>query len=234
MKATLYYRGSRFFYRSVLLPLLKFKVGGLEHIPPTGGLILASNHQSFLDPILLGCASPRVPTHFMARDTLFKSRILNFYFKRTHTFAVKRGGADRAAWKYFEGLVRDGEQVTFFPEGTRSPDGRLQPANPGSGMLIHRCPGATVLPVRIRGTWKVLNKTRGFSGLYPISVAFGPPVELADFWAMDGSREVYAAITDKIMAGIAAIPLVEGRDDDGLAEGGPPKKPASAQNATVA
>jgi 1-acyl-sn-glycerol-3-phosphate acyltransferase len=225
MKATLLYRGSRSFYRSVLLPLLKFKTAGQEHIPPTGGLILASNHQSFLDPILLGCASPRVPTHFMARDTLFKSRILNFYFRRTHTFPVRRGGADRAAWNYFEGLVRDGEQVTFFPEGTRSPDGRLQPGNAGSGMLIHRCPGACVVPARIRGTHKVLNKGKGFSGLHPISLAFGPPVDLREFWSAEGGREVYAAITARIMASIAAIPMVDGRDDDGEKDWGAVEAP---------
>jgi 1-acyl-sn-glycerol-3-phosphate acyltransferase len=214
MQASLMYRGSRSFYRSVLLPLLQFRVGGLEHVPPTGGLIMASNHQSYLDPILLGCATPRLPVHFMARESLFRSRILNFYFRNTHTFGVKRGGVDRQAWKHFEDLVRSGEQVTFFPEGTRSDDGRLQPANPGSGMLIHRCPGATVLPCRIRGTWKVLNKTRGFSGIHPISVAFGPPVDLSKEIADKGGREVYAAITEKIMAAIAAIPVVDGRDDD--------------------
>lgn len=213
------YRASRSFYRALFLPLLKFRVGGLGNIPPTGGLILASNHQSYIDPILLGCATPRLPVHFMARESLFRSRILNFYFRNTHTFGVKRGGADRQAWKHFEQLVGDGEQVTFFPEGTRSPDGKMQLANPGSGMLIHRCPGAIVIPARIRGSWKVLNKTRGFSGLHPVSVCFGPPVDLGAEWGQKGSREVYTAVTEKIMAAIAAIPLVDGRDDDTLGKG---------------
>jgi 1-acyl-sn-glycerol-3-phosphate acyltransferase len=216
MKASLLYRGSRNFYRWILLPLLRFKVAGREHIPASGGLILASNHQSFLDPIILGCGTTRIPVNFMARESLFKSRILNFYFRNTHTFGVKRGGADREAWRYFEKLVRDGEQVTFFPEGTRSDDGRLQPGNPGSGMLIHRCPGACVLPARIRGTHRVLNKTRGLRGPHPVSLGFGPPVDLKDLWEQKGSREVYTAITDRIMAAIAAIPLVDGRDDDRL------------------
>jgi 1-acyl-sn-glycerol-3-phosphate acyltransferase len=167
-----------------------------------------------LDPIVLGCGSPRVPTHFMARASLFESRILNFYFRNTHTFGVKRGGADRQAWKYFENLVSSGEQVTFFPEGTRSDDGKLQAGNPGSGMLIHRCPGAHVVPCRIRGTWRVLNKSKGVRGFHPISLGFGPPLDLSDLWAQKGSREVYAAITDRIMAAIAAIPPVDARDDD--------------------
>jgi hypothetical protein len=70
------------------------------------------------------------------------------------------------------------------------------------------------VPARIRGTYKVLNRVRGFSGLHPVSLNFGPPVDLSAEWAQKGGREVYAAITDKIMAAIAAIPPLDGRDDD--------------------
>lgn len=196
------------------MPLLRFRVAGTEHIPARGGVILASNHQSFLDPVLLGCGSSRLPVHFMARDSLFRTWPLGWYLRQTHTFGVRRGGADRQAWRRFEELVAAGEQVTFFPEGTRSPDGSLLPANPGSGMLIHRCPQATVLPVRIRGTHRVLSKAGGFGGLRPVSVRFGPPVDLSAEFAAEGGREAYAAIADKIMAAIAALPTVDGRDDD--------------------
>lgn len=198
---------------SAILPLLKFKVSGQENIPPTGPVILASNHQSYLDPMILGYGSPRLPIRFMARDTLYHNPVAGFYFRKAQTFPVKRGGADRQAWKRFEDLVMSGEQVSFFPEGTRTVDGKLQPVVPGSGMLIHRCPGATVVPARIRGSWKVLNKEKGFGGLHPVSVSFGPPVDLSAEWAETG-REAYQAIATKIMDAIAAIPPVDGRDDD--------------------
>jgi 1-acyl-sn-glycerol-3-phosphate acyltransferase len=214
MKASLVYRWSRNFFRFGVLPLFRFRVEGIENIPEKGGVILASNHQSFLDPVALGCGTPRVPVRFMARDTLFQTRFMGFYLRQTHVFPVRRGGADRSAWKLFEELVRQGEQVTFFPEGTRSEDGRLQQGNPGSGMLIHRCPGATVIPVRIRGTHKVLPRSGGFKGFHRISVRFGKPVDLSDLWAQEGGREVYAQTTERIMAAIAALPLVGGRDDD--------------------
>ncbi len=215
MGASLIYRVSRGFCRGTILPLLRFRVGGLEHVPASGGVVLASNHQSFLDPVVLGCGCPRVPVHFMARDSLFHMGPMGWYLRATHTFPVRRGGADRAAWKRFEDLVSAGEAVSFFPEGTRSPDGKLLPVNPGSGMLLHRCPGAKVVPTRIRGTHRVLPRAGGFGGFRPVSLAFGPPVDLAEEWARGGDREVYAAIAAKVMAAIAAIPPVDGLDEDG-------------------
>lgn len=212
--ASLTYRLTWVFGTFFVMPLLRFKVAGRENVPMTGPVILASNHQSYLDPIVLGCGSPRLPIRFMARASLNNSFIAGLYFRWAQTFPVKRGGADREAWKKFESLVMEGGQVSFFPEGTRTEDGKLLPVVPGSGMLIHRCKGATVVPARIRGSWKVLNKAKGWGGLHPVSIAFGPPVDLSAEWAQEGGREVYQAIAEKIMAAIAAIPPVDGRDDD--------------------
>lgn len=198
----------------ILMPLCKFKAAGREHVPMTGPMILASNHQSYLDPTILGCGSPRMPIRFMARESLYNNRLAGFYFRHAMTFPVKRGGADRQAWKKFESLVKEGEQVAFFPEGTRTEDGKLLPVVAGSGMLIHRCPGAAVIPARIRGSYKVMNKKTGWGGFRSVSVGFGPPVDLSAEWAQAGSREVYQAVAEKIMAAIAAIPPIDGRDDD--------------------
>lgn len=194
--------------------LLRLRIGGEAHVPRSGGVILVSNHQSYLDPYALGCACPRRPVHFMARESLFKNPVFGFVIRLIHAFPVKRGGADRQAWRAFENLVLQGEQVSFFPEGTRSDDGKLQPANAGSGMLVHRCKTATVIPVRIRGTYRVLNKSKGYQGLHPISVVFGAPLDLSAELAADGSRETYEAIANKCMAAIASLPTVDGRDDD--------------------
>jgi 1-acyl-sn-glycerol-3-phosphate acyltransferase len=200
--------------RLLLKLLLRLRIGGEVNVPRKGGIILVSNHQSYLDPYALGCASPRRPVHFMARESLFKNPVFGWIIRTIHAFPVKRGGADRQAWRAFENLVLSGEQVSFFPEGTRSEDGKLQVANAGAGMLIHRCKTATVIPVRVRGTYKVLNKTKGYQGRHPISVAFGPALDLSAEVAAEGSREVYEAIANKCMAAIASVPLVDGREDD--------------------
>ena len=202
------------FGRLLFKVLTRWHVGGAENVPMSGGVILVSNHQSYLDPLILGCACPRRPVHFMARESLFKNPFFGALIRSIHAFPVKRGGADRQAWRAFEKMVADGEQVSFFPEGTRSDDGQLQTANAGSGMLIHRCKGATIIPVRIRGTYKVLNKGKGYQGLKPLSVVFGQPLDLGPEMAAADSREVYEAIASKCMAAIAAIPTVGGRDED--------------------
>ncbi len=203
-----------YFGRLMFKLLLRWRIGGEEYVPKTGGVIMVSNHQSYLDPLILGCACPRRPVRFMARDTLFKNPIFGALIRTIHAFPVKRGGADRQAWRAFETMVKDGELVSFFPEGTRSDDGKLQTANAGSGMLIHRCKDAFILPVRVRGTYKVLNKSKGYQGLHPASVVFGPRVDISAELALGDSREAYEAIANKCMAAIAAIPTADGRDED--------------------
>jgi 1-acyl-sn-glycerol-3-phosphate acyltransferase len=214
MKPHLNYLFFRQLSRTVLVPLVRFRAAGLENIPAGGPVILVSNHQSYMDPVLIGCANPRKPVLYMARESLFRWAPFAWFLGQMHVFPVKRGGADRSAWRHFEKLVADGEQVNFYPEGTRSADGKLQRADPGADMLIHRCKGATVIPCRVRGAYKVLNKDKGFQGLHPVSLVFGPPVDLAAEFAQSGGRECYQAIADKVMAAIAAIPPIEGRDDD--------------------
>lgn len=214
MKPHLNYLIFRQLGRLILFPAIRLRVAGVENIPPTGPVILVSNHQSYMDPVIIGCANPRKPVIYMARESLFRNPAFGWFLRQMHVFPVKRGGADRGAWRHFEKLVADGEQVNFYPEGTRSADGKLQAANPGSGMLIHRCKGAVVLPVRVRGAYKVLNKDRGFSGLHPVSLRYGAPLDLSAEFARDGGRETYQAIADKVMAGIAALEPVDGRDDD--------------------
>ncbi len=200
---------------NLFYPLLfRWKVLGRENVPKSGGLILVSNHASYLDPLLVGTASPRRPVCFMARDTLWKVPVMNWMITQMRAMPVKRGGADRQAWRRFEELVAGGEQTCFFPEGTRSPDGRLQAANPGSGMLIHRCKGAVVLPVRVFDSHRVLPKGRGFRGFHQLSVVFGTPLDLSAEMAEESSRDVYARIADKCMAAIATIPPPPGRHLD--------------------
>jgi cytidylate kinase len=199
------YNFARLVFGTLLRILGRMEVRRREAVPMKGPLILVSNHESYLDPVVVGCASPRTPVRFMARDTLWNNRWIAIFNNAVGTFPVRRGGADRQAWRRFTELVLEGSQVCFFPEGTRSPDGQLQPANPGAGMLIHRCQGATILPVRVFGTHKILNRDRGFQGFHKVRVAFGSPVDLTEEWKQEGSRELFQSMSDKMMAGIAAI-----------------------------
>ncbi|MES2201222.1 MAG: lysophospholipid acyltransferase family protein [candidate division FCPU426 bacterium] len=200
-----WYSSVRGIFLFLIRIFLRFKSRNAAAVPASGGVILVSNHESFLDPILVGCATTRQPVRFMARESLFHAPGFGFLLPRIKAFPVRRGGADRAAWAKFEELVKEGEMVCFFPEGTRSVDGQLRPAVTGAGMLIHRCPGAVVLPVRVFDSRKVLHKDKGFQGFHKVSVAFGSPIDIRELWLQPGSREVYEQINVRVMDGIRAI-----------------------------
>ncbi len=196
---------SRFVSGTLLRIFFRFKSVGWENVPKNGGVILCSNHQSFLDPLVVGCGNKRLPVRFMARASLWNVKFLAPWYDSVGAFPVKRGGADRGAWKKFEELVAGGSQICFFPEGTRSPDGNLQPANPGSGMLLHRCPEAKIVPVRVFNTAKVMPKNKLFGGFHRVSVAYGPVLDLSEYLKMEGNRENYAKLADRVMQAIGEL-----------------------------
>src|SRR6266705_1959847 len=142
----MFYNNINWFCSKILFKiLLRIRIVNEAAVPRRGGVILVCNHESVLDPPIVGSSTWRRPVRFMARDSLFGPGIVGWFIRRIKAFPVRRGGADRKAWAQFAEFIKDGEVVCFFPEGTRSADGQLQQAHPGAGMLIHRCPGAMVL-----------------------------------------------------------------------------------------
>lgn len=193
------------FIRLFLTLAFRMKVRGLENVPARGAVIFCSNHASFLDPLCVGAAARNRQSWYMARDTLFRNPLFARVLKSVRAFPVKRGSADRAAWQHFEDLSRAGEAILFFPEGTRSPDGSLQPARAGSGMLVHRCPGATLVPVRIFGSEKALPRGSALPRPAAIQVVFGPPLDVGEELALPPEKSTYELIAAKIMRAIEQI-----------------------------
>ena len=150
----------------------RLSVYGRENLIEDGPAIVASNHQSYLDPPLIGCAH-RGELRYLARNTLFDHRLLGWFLKRVNTVPVDRDRGDIAAIKTIIRLVKDGHRIIIFPEGTRSLDGQLQPARSGLGMVIAKT-GAPVVPVRLYGTFDALPKTGGLR-LVPVSMVVGQP-----------------------------------------------------------
>lgn len=128
---------------------LRYKVTyiGRENIPQDGGFIIACNHQSGVDPIILGRGVKRT-IHFMAKEELFENEALGIFIKHMNAFPVRRGQGDTTAVEFAEDIVRNGYILGIFPEGTRSKD--FKPARGKSGTaLIAKMTGADVLPVSI-------------------------------------------------------------------------------------
>jgi 1-acyl-sn-glycerol-3-phosphate acyltransferase len=134
--------------------LFRIQIKGKENIPKKGGFILASNHLSYLDPVVLGVASPR-RLNFMARDDLFDVPIFSSLIRSLGAFPVKRNSPDISAFKEVFKRIRQGKGVVIFPEGRRSPNGRLLSPLAGIGFIAVHLP-VPVIPSYIQGTDKAL------------------------------------------------------------------------------
>jgi 1-acyl-sn-glycerol-3-phosphate acyltransferase len=147
-------------------------VRGEENVPATGPVLCVSNHVSYLDPVAIGDASPRRVV-FMAKAPLFDIKPLGLLLRGVDSFPVHRGEIDRAAFKRTLEMLGEGRVVCIFPEGTRSPDGNLLPAEAGAAVFAMKT-GCPVVPVFAEGTNDVLDQ-RGKVHRGRITVNFGKP-----------------------------------------------------------
>ncbi len=165
----------------VLSLLCKARLYGRTNLPPRGPLILASNHQSFLDPPLVGALAGR-PLHYMARESLFRIPGLATLIRILNAFPVKSGGTDLSSFETSMRILKSGGALLMFPEGTRCRDGRVAPCRSGVIHLSRRA-NAPILPVAIEGAFDAWPKSARLPKPSPISVQFGRlicPTRFAD------------------------------------------------------
>jgi 1-acyl-sn-glycerol-3-phosphate acyltransferase len=180
-----------------------FKVYGRENLIEDGAAILASNHQSYLDPPCIGMAC-RNDIYYLARNTLYQRPLIGPLLKRLNTVPVDRDRGDVSSIKTIIRLLRSGHRVIIFPEGTRSSDGQLQPARAGLGMIIAKTL-APVVPVRVFGSFEALPRVGGLK-LRPVSVVVGKPMRFSED-ALKGDRDVYQKLSNQVMEKIAGLEL---------------------------
>jgi 1-acyl-sn-glycerol-3-phosphate acyltransferase len=198
-----WYKFVRVLFKVFFRLLGDLRTGGTENIPRSGPVLFAANHNSHLDPPLVGTDIERT-TWFMAKEELFDHRLFRIFMIYMHGFPVKRHTADRAAIRKALMLLRCGETVTVFPEGERSRDGNLKPAEAGVGLIALRS-RATVIPVAIRGTREALPPGGLTLKPHPIRVEYGPPVDLSDLHGRRETRDTLQEAADRIMAAIADL-----------------------------
>jgi 1-acyl-sn-glycerol-3-phosphate acyltransferase len=166
-------------------------IRGKENVPRQGPLILVCNHCSFLDPMLMGYAVPRFIT-FFARDTLFKQP-LKWILQRLATYPISRDAGDLRAIKTVQKLLEDGQGVLLFPEGTRSPNGEIQPFKPGVGLLTLRSQ-APIVPVYIAGTFAAWPRNRKVPKPGRITIYFGPPIDPSEYEEVPRNRSGFEQV----------------------------------------
>jgi 1-acyl-sn-glycerol-3-phosphate acyltransferase len=183
----------------------RFRVVHRERMIQTGPVILAMNHQSYLDPPLAGTTCDRA-IYFLARRTLLNVPLLGWLLPKLNVIPVNQEGVDRSAIKAVIRVLQGGNGVLVFPEGSRTLDGNLQPAEPGLGLVIAKTL-APVVPIRIFGAHEAL--PRGGSGLrfVPITIVIGDPILFSAADLERGGKNLYAHLSERVMDAIAALRL---------------------------
>ncbi|KUN25902.1 MULTISPECIES: lysophospholipid acyltransferase family protein [Streptomyces] len=181
-------------------------VEGLENIPATGPAILASNHLSFSDSFFLPVMLDRKVT-FIAKAEYFttpgvKGRLTAAFFKGVGQLPVDRSGArgaGEAAIKSGIEVLERGELFGIYPEGTRSPDGRLYRGKPGGLARVALATGAPVIPVAMIDTEKIQPPGQVVPKLMRPGIRIGKPLDFSRYQGMEQDRFVLRALTDEVM-----------------------------------
>jgi 1-acyl-sn-glycerol-3-phosphate acyltransferase len=192
----------------VLGPLLRFIfrpwVRGVENVPTSGAAILASNHLSFSDSIFLPLQCPR-PVVFLAKSEYFTGRglkgwLVKIFFKSTGQLPIDRSGgkASEAALNTGLGVLEQGQLLGIYPEGTRSPDGRLYRGRTGIARMVLEAK-VPVIPVAMIDTEKVQPIGKRLPRVRRVGIVYGKPLDFSRFDGMEGDRIVLRAVTDEII-----------------------------------
>lgn len=164
-----FYNFAKNFCDIILKPVYRFEVIGAENFPKDGGVLLCANHINNLDPIATGITTPR-PVHYMAKAELFTVPVLGKIVSNVNAFPVKRGLSDREALRKGLAVLKEGNVLGLFPEGTRSKTGELGKGLAGAGFFALRS-DAVVVPCGIIGPYKPFRS---------IKIVFGKPMDMTE------------------------------------------------------
>jgi len=193
---------------------------GTEQVPATGGLLLAPNHTSYIDPPLVGVAVTPRPVWYMGKAELFANPVLNWIFRKVHAFPVKRAAVDREALKYAHKLLTSGKALAVFIEGGTSDDGRLQPPSLGPAMIALRA-GVPVVPIAIINADHLLPKHAKWFQFSRVTVVVGPALSFPHLAGRHADRTALQEVSETVMRHIAAMLQAHGAADrvpDGFLE----------------
>ena len=206
------------FVRFVLSSLARVRVEGIERVPRTGPLIIIGNHTSNADPPLVGAwLLPALgrPVHWLAKEQLFVGPVGRF-LRSQNVHPVRAGGTDTDAYRFARSVLDGGGVICIFPEGTRSPDGRLGEARRGVTLLAARS-RVPVLPVGLLGPERFLPRQARLPRLGTrIVIRVGQPFTIDLDPALD-RRTALARATDELMGHVAALLPAERRGRYGAA-----------------
>ena len=204
-----------FILRVLFSIFYRMKVHGRVNVPRTGSILFVANHQSNFDPAAVGVLAKDRPFLGIARDTLFKSKLLAAYIRGFGAISIKRGESDMVAIRKSIAELAAGRCVMMFPEGTRNKSRQFLEPRSGIGMMVARN-SVPVLPVYLSGT---VNVWRTLAGLERAVVRFGPVLRFDA--ETDGNRKgAYRRIGNDVMVAIDSLRRASLGEQDGSTPGG--------------
>jgi 1-acyl-sn-glycerol-3-phosphate acyltransferase len=183
----------------------RFRVIHRERMIQAGPVILAMNHQSYLDPPFAGTACDRA-IYFLAKRALIDVPVLGWLLPKLNVIPVNQEGIDRSALKALIRVLKSGKAALVFPEGARTLDGDLQAAQPGLGLVIAKTL-APVVPMRIFGAHEALPRGGGSLHFVPITIVVGEPIFFTAADLGSPGKDLYGRLSQRVMDAIAALHL---------------------------
>ena len=200
MEKTGFYTFARRLIWMLLALVFRVKARGVENFPKDRNCIIFSNHFSAWDPLTIAHIYTVSEIHFMAKDSLFRTRLVRALIQRLHAFPVSRGSADMAAMRTAMQVLRDGHVLGIFPEGTRRQGGPVTDMETGVAVLALKSE-APLVPVLLGGRYRFLGKVRA---------VVGEPVSLDDLREKRVGAETLEAVKQRLIGALEALrPLLD-------------------------
>ena len=163
--------------RVITTLMFDLKVYGRHNVPGRGGVLIVSNHQGNLDPVVLAVRLER-PVSYIAKAELFRNPFFGWLIRSLNAFPVRQGAGDVGAVRETIHRLQAGHLLNIFPEGARTPDGRIAPLQKGVGLIVRRA-NVVVVPAVIVGSFEAWPIFRKWPRRWPIRVEYGPPLSLS-------------------------------------------------------
>jgi 1-acyl-sn-glycerol-3-phosphate acyltransferase len=205
------------FFRALFKVYFRWRVYNVERVPLEGPVILASNHASYLDPPLVG-AGLRRHINYLAREDLFQVPVMGWVLRQWQVVPVDRDGGGAAGLRRILDRLLAGGAIILFPEGTRTRDGKLQPARSGIGLTVIKS-SAPVVPVRVFGTFEAYGRHLRLPRPRRMTVKYGRPMRFEQLRAearvcsKPRLKEIYQQVADELMAAIASLEPYADREE---------------------
>lgn len=191
---------------SIARAFFRLKIIHREKLIEEGPCVYVANHQSFLDPPMVGQLFES-PVHFLARKTLFDPPFMRLVLPLCHALPIDQEKPDPGSILKVLRLVRNGGSIIIFPEGSRCPDGKIHDAMPGIGLILGKLSQVPVQPIRIEGAYDCLPIHSRKLKFRPITLSIGDPIAFTPEERRARTRETQLAVGHKVMDAIRALPV---------------------------